>query len=109
MDTLINIGLIVAYIMLFAAIAGLVIFPVISLIRGNLKNPKGVLISIAILAGIILLAYVVSPAQQGEFYTKMNISAQASKLIGAGLLSTYFIAAAFVLITLYTIVIKWFR
>jgi hypothetical protein len=109
MDTLINIGLIVAYIMLFTAIAGLVVFPVISLVKGNIKNSKGVLISAGILVGILLVAYIVSPAQQGDFYTKMNTSAQASKLIGAGLLSTYFIAAAFVLITLYTIVIKWFR
>lgn len=109
METFVNIGLIVAYIMLFAAIAGLVIFPIISLVKGNIKNPKGVLISVAILVGILLLAYIVSPAQQGDFYTKMNISAQASKLIGAGLYSAYFIGAAFVLITLYTIVIKWFR
>jgi hypothetical protein len=109
MDSLINIGLIVAYIMLFAAVAALVIIPLVSLFKGNTKNPKGVLLSIAVLAGILILAYIISPAEQGDFYTKMNTSARASKLIGAGLLSTYFIAAAFVLITLYTIVAKWFR
>lgn len=109
MDSIINIGLIVAYIMLFAAIAALVIIPVVSLVKGTTQNPKGVLLGIGILVAILILAFIISPADQGEFYTKMHTSARASKLIGAGLLSTYFIAAALVLITLYTIVVKWFR
>jgi hypothetical protein len=109
MDSLINIGLYLAYFALFIAIAALVIFPIVTLAKGNFKNAKGTLIGIAALVGVILFAYIVSPADQGLFYTKMKTSAGTSKLIGAGLLTTYIIFAGFVLITLYTTVIKWFK
>jgi hypothetical protein len=109
MDSLINIGLYVAYFALFIAVAALIFFPIATLIKGNFKNAKATLVGIGILAVVILFSYIVSPADQGVFYTKMNISAGTSKLIGAGLLTTYIIFAGFVLITLYTMVIKWFK
>lgn len=109
MDSLINIGLYVAYFALFIAVAALIFFPIATLIKGNFKNAKATLAGIGILAVVILFSYIVSPADQGLFYTKMNISAGTSKLIGAGLLTTYIIFAGFVLITLYTVVIKWLK
>jgi len=109
MDSLINIGLYVAYFALFIAIAALIFFPIATFFKGNFRNAKGTLIGIATLAGIVILAYIVSPADQGVFYTKMGISAGMSKLIGAGLVTTYIILAGFVIITLYTVVIKWFK
>lgn len=109
MDSLINIGIIVAYIMLFVALAALVIFPIISLVNGNIKNPKSALLGIGILLVVVIFSYIISPADQGAFYTKMNISAQMSKIIGAGLISTYLIFAGFILISLYTFVVKWFK
>lgn len=109
MDSLITIGLYIAYFGLFVAIAALIIFPIITMVKGNLKNAKGTLVGAAILVGIAVLSYIISPADQGAFYTKMNISAGASKLIGAGLLTTYIILAGLVIITIYTSVIKWFK
>ncbi len=109
MNSFINIGLYVAYFALFIAIAALVIFPVVSMLKGNIKNAKGTLIGVAVLAAVILFAYIISPADQGLFYTKMNISAGLSKLIGAGLLTTYITLSALILITVYSSVSKWFK
>jgi hypothetical protein len=109
MDSLINIGLILAYIMFFVAVATLLMFPIISLVKGNTRNSKSSLVGIGVLILVVIVAYILSPADQGAFYTKMGVSAQASKIIGAGLISTYFIFAGFVLITLYTVVAKWFK
>lgn len=109
MDTFINIGLYATYVTLFVAIASLIIFPVITLIKGNFRNARAVLVGIAALLAVVILAYIISPADQGSFYTKMNTSPLASKLIGAGLLTTYFIFAGLVIITVYTTVVKWFK
>lgn len=109
MDSLINIGLILAYIMFFVAIIALVVFPIVSLLKGDTSNSKSSLAGVAILIAVIGLAYLISPADQGAFYTKMGISKQLSKIIGAGLVSTYFIFAGLILITLYTVVVKWFK
>jgi hypothetical protein len=109
MDSLITIGLYIAYFALFIAVAALIIFPVISFVKGNVKNAKVTLVGVGILVGIAILAYIISPADQGLFYTKMNVSAGMSKLIGAGLITTYIVLAGLVIITIYTSVIKWFK
>jgi uncharacterized membrane protein YwaF len=105
----IDIGLYIAYLAFFIAIASLFLFPVLSLFKGNIKNAKASLIGVAVLAAILIISYVISPADQGQFYTKMNTGPGQSKLIGAGLVSTYIVFAALVVITLYTIVVKWFK
>lgn len=105
----IDIGLYVAYLAFFIAIAALLLFPILSLVKGNIKNAKASLVGVAGLAVILLISYLVSPADQGQFYTKMNTGPGQSKLIGAGLVSTYIIFAGLVVITLYTVVIKWFK
>jgi hypothetical protein len=108
-DNLINIGLIVAYFALIVAVGALVLFPVVTIIKGDFMNARGTLIGIAGLAAIFILAYILSPADQGAFYTKMDTSPGLSKIIGAGLLSTYIIMAVFLIITLYTAIAKWFK
>ena len=105
----IDIGLYVAYLAFFVAIAALIMFPVLSLVKGNIKNAKASLVGIAALVVIVLISYVVSPADQGQFYTKMNTGPGQSKLIGAGLVTTYIIFAALIVITLYSVVVKWFK
>jgi len=109
MDSFINIGLYVAYIAFFIAIGALLLFPILSLVKGNVKNAKASLFGVLGLAVIILIAYLISPAEQGQFYDKMGIGPGASKLIGAGLLSTYIIFAGLIIITLYSVVVKWFK
>jgi len=109
MESLINIGLYVAYFALIIAVAALIIFPIVTLFKGNFKNAKGTLIGIGILIVVILVAYIISPAEQDEFYTKMKITASTSKLIGAGLIASYIIFIGLVCITVYTSILKWFK
>lgn len=109
MDTFINIGLYVAYIALFAAIAALVIFPVYHMLAGNFGKAKGSLIGIGILVAVVVIAYLISPADQGAYYTKMGVSPGQSKLIGAGLLSTYIFFIGLVVVTVYTAISRWFK
>ncbi len=106
---IIDIGLYVAYFAIFIALAALLLFPIFSMVNGNTKNAKTSLIGVAALLVVLLISYLVSPAEQGQFYEKMQISPGASKLIGAGLLSTYIIFAAVIGITLYSVVVKWFK
>jgi hypothetical protein len=105
----IDIGLFIAYLAFFIAIASLIMFPILSLVKGNIKNAKASLIGVAVLVVIVLIAYVVSPADQGQFYTKMNTGPGQSKLIGAGLITTYIVGVGLVVITFYSVVIKWFK
>lgn len=109
MDSLINIGLYIAYAALILAGVSLIVFPVITMARSSFSKVKGSLIGVAGLVILFVLAYIVSPAHQGEFYTKMNISANMSKLIGAGLLTSYIIMLILIVIVVYTSVLKWFR
>lgn len=106
---IIDIGMYVAYLAFFVAIGALLLFPVLSLVKGNIKNAKGSLIGVGVLIGVLILSYLVSPADQGQFYTKMNIGPGQSKIIGAGLLSTYIIFAALIVIMIYSVVVKWFK
>lgn len=106
---MIDIGLYVAYLAIFIAAAALLLFPVLSMVKGDAKNTKGTLLGVLALVAIFLISYLISPADQGPFYEKMQIGPSASKLIGAGLLSTYIIFAGLIGITLYSVVAKWFK
>jgi|WetSurMetagenome_2_1015567.scaffolds.fasta_scaffold29960_4 hypothetical protein len=108
-ETLISIGLYVAYIAFFAAIAALIFFPLYNMLTGNVGKTKGSLLGVGVLVAVIVIAYLLSPAEQGEFYSKMGVGPGTSKIIGAGLLSTYIVFAGLILITLYTVVSKWFK
>lgn len=108
-NTLINIGLIVAYIGIFAAIIALLFFAILSIFKGDSTNSKKSLIGIGALIVCILLAYIISPADQGPFYEKFNVGPQQSKIIGTGLVSSYFLFVALIVIILYTSVIKMFK
>ncbi len=79
MDTLINIGLYVAYIAFFAAIALLIFFPVYNMLIGNFGKAKGSLIGVGILVVVLLIAYLLSPADQGAYYTKMGVGPDCQK------------------------------
>lgn len=108
-ETLISIGLYVAYIAFFVAILALLFFPVYNLLTGNFGKARGTLLGVGALVLVLVIAYLVSPAEQGEFYTKMGVGPVQSKVIGAGLLSTYIVFIGLIVITLYTVVSKWFK
>lgn len=108
-DTLVNIGLIVAYALVLIAVLGLIFFAIRAMIKNGLASSKGTLLGIAALVVVFIISYMISPADQGSFYEKMNVGPGASKLIGAGLFTTYAVFLGFILIALYTSVVKWFK
>ncbi|MFH1122016.1 MAG: hypothetical protein V1775_19520 [Bacteroidota bacterium] len=108
MDSLINIGLIVTYILIAVTVAGAVIFPIIHTL-GDLKKAKGGLIGVALILVIFLISYAVSPAESGPFYEKFDISPNFSKVIGGGLIATYIFTIAVLLSIGYSQVSKWIK
>lgn len=109
MNTFINIGLYIAYIAFFAALALLVIFPVYHMLTGNFGKAKGSLIGLGILVVVLLIAYLLSPADQGAYYSKMGVGPGLSKVIGSGLIATYIMIGGLILVILYTSVTRWFK
>lgn len=108
MDTFINIGFVIMYILLVAAVLGAVIFPIIQM-AGNLKAAKGTLIGVVGLVALFLIAYAVSPSETGEFYQRMGISPNLSKAIGGGLIATYIIFASVIIGIIYAQVSNWLK
>jgi len=107
MDTWINIGLFITYILLAVAILSLVGFPVLYTIQ-NFKNAKKGLLVILGIFVILFLVYVVSPADQGVFYENAKVGPKESKMIGAGLITTYLLMAISVLYLIFIEIKKWF-
>ncbi len=108
MDSLINIGIVVTYILLFVSVAGAILFPVVQTF-GNLKKAKSSLIGIGIALALFLISYAVSPAETGPFYEKFGISPTFSKVIGGGLVATYIITIAVLLSVVYSQISKWIK
>lgn len=108
MDTLINIGFVIMYILVIAAVLGAVIFPMIQ-IFGNIKAAKGTLFGILGLIALFLIAYAVSPAETGAFYQKMGITPNLSKAIGGGLIATYIIFAGVIISIAYSTISNWMK
>jgi hypothetical protein len=108
MDTLINIGFIIMYILLVVAILGVIIFPLIQMF-GDFKAARGTLFGIVALVVLFFIAYSASPAETGEFYQRMNVSPNLSKAIGGGLITTYIIFAGVIISIAYSTVANWFK
>jgi hypothetical protein len=108
MNNLIDIGLYVSYILLFATLLGVIVFPLMQTFSDFKKAKRG-LIGLAGLILMFLIAYAVSPADQGLFYTNFNIGPKMSKLIGGGLFATYFIFLGVIISILYAEVSKFIK
>lgn len=108
MDSLINIGIYITYVLLFVAVAGAIVFPVIQTF-GDLKKAKGSLIGIGAALVLFLVSYAISSPETGAFYDKFNISPNFSKVIGGGLVATYIITIAVLLSIVYSQVSKWIK
>ncbi|HLN52783.1 MAG TPA: hypothetical protein VK212_03680 [Lentimicrobium sp.] len=107
-NVLMNIGFVALYILMIAAILGVIVFPLIQMV-GNLKAAKTTIFSIIGLLALFFIAYAVSPAETGEFYQKMGISPNLSKAIGGGLLATYIIFAGVIISIAYSQISSWFK
>lgn len=108
MDTAINIGFVILYILMIAAVIGAVVFPIIQM-AGNIKAARGTLAGVLGLIALFLIAYAVSPAETGQFYQKMGISPNLSKAIGGGLLATYIVFAGVIISIAYSSISNWFK
>jgi len=100
MDSLINIGLYISYILLFITVLSIIVIPVYFTII-NFKKAKQGLIGVGILAAVLLIAYLISPAEQGLFYETNKIGPSGSKIIGGGLFATYFVMLGIIVAILY--------
>jgi hypothetical protein len=108
MDSLINIGLYLAYLLLTVAALGTVVFA-LAQIFGNLKNAKNGLIGFAMLVAVLVISYALSPAETGAFYDKHHVSPGLSKLIGGGLLATFILIIGVVGSIIFSEIAKWFK
>jgi len=108
METFISICFTLTYILLAVAVVALIVFPVYFMVT-NLKKAKAGLL--ALLALIVLFAFAIgiSPAEQGVFYTKFQVSPTLSKFIGGGLLGFYILFAAAMIAAVYSELSKWFK
>jgi hypothetical protein len=85
---MIDAGLYIAYVLFFIAAGAAIIFPIIYVIQ----DPKGVIKSVAGVAGLVaifVLGYVLSSDEVTARYATYGVGAGSSKLIGAGLIMFY--------------------
>lgn len=108
MDSLINIGIYLTYILFAVAIIALIVFPIYFMLN-NFKKAKGGLLGMLVLVGVFVISYALAPADQGVFYENFGIGSGTSKLIGGGLITTYIIFAGVIITALYNEVAKWFK
>jgi len=105
MNNLIDIGLYISYLLLLVTLLGVIIFPLMHTFS-DFKKAKSGLFGFAALVVLIFLAYAISPADQGIFYTNFSIGPKMSKFIGGGLFATYFIFLAVIISIAYAEVSK---
>lgn len=81
----------VAYVALAVAVVFAILFPVLQM----LSNPKGAITTLIILAAAVILWFVVYGIAGNSFtpqqLEKMEITAETSKMVGAGLIYTYIV------------------
>ncbi len=102
-ENLIDIGMYITYGLLAIAAATSIIFPIIHFAK-DISKAKGTLVGIAILAGVVLIAYLISSSEPYE-----GVSAMASRWISAGITSVFFLAGLAILAAIFTEVVKLFR
>jgi hypothetical protein len=100
MNSLIEIGLYLSYALLIITLLSIIIIPVYFTIV-NFKKAKQGLIGVGVLAAVLLVAYLISPADQGLFYDNMKVGPSGSKIIGGGLFATYFVMIGLIVAILY--------
>jgi sulfite exporter TauE/SafE len=107
MESLVNIGIILAYIMIsFGAITAIV-FGVKKLISKQ-ENTKKTLYIIGGLILIVIVSYLIASGQVPNSYEKYNITSSVSKRVGMGLNMFYFLSIGAVGTILYTELSKMF-
>jgi hypothetical protein len=109
-ETVINIGIYLTYILIGAAVIGILFFSVTNIAK-NPKAAKSALVGIGGLVVVFGITYALSTgADAGMYSTDEEVVTEGtSKLVGMGLSSFYVLAALTILSILYVEVTRLFK
>ena len=107
-NTLVSIGLIIAYALLAISIILGILMPILNFVRNPGTLSKG-LYGILFLAVVFGLAFAFSHGDQSPLYAREGYGPMASKIIGAGLISIYILMIISVLILVGSEILKLFK
>lgn len=110
MDTLINIGMFLTYILAIGALAAILFFAIVFVVK-NFNQAKGSLVGIGILLLVFVIAYIASPSNDIPvlFFEKNHANPELSKLIGSGLISLYIFIFGVFAAVLYSQFVKFIK
>ena len=107
MESLINIGIILTYVMVaFAALAAIG-FGIMKMMQ-NTNNAKKTLYTVGGLVIAFIIAYVLASDEVLNSYDKYEITASSSKQVGMGLITFYFLLFGAIAAILYAELSKVF-
>ena len=107
METLINIGIILTYLMVAIAALTAIGFGIKKMIA-NTENAKKTLYTIAGLVVILLFSYLIASNEVLTSFEKYEISASTSKKVGMGLITFYCLILGAITAVLYAELSKVF-
>ncbi len=101
MESLVNIILIAAYVLVFIAALGAIVLPLVNAI-GNPKSLLKSVLGIVVIGVIFLVSWAVAGDEVTKVYTKFDITSTSSKIIGGVLITTYLLMGIAVLSIIYS-------
>jgi hypothetical protein len=107
-ETLVNLGLYLSYILLFVSVIGALVFPIIKL----LDQPKVLIrtgIGIGVMLGIFLLSWIFSGDEVTKLYENFNVDATLSKRIGGTIIMMYILFFATIALAIYSEIVKFIK
>jgi hypothetical protein len=108
MDSLINIGIILTYVMIGAATLSTILFGLKKMLS-NTKNAKKTLYTIGGLIIVSIVSYIIASGDVLSSYEKYDISSAQAKNVGMGLVMFYILAAAAIASVLFAELSKAFK
>lgn len=108
MDSLINIGIILTYVMVGAASLATILFGIKKMLS-NTKNAKKTLYTIAGLIIVCIISYILASGDILSSYEKYDISSSQAKNVGMGLIMFYILAATAIASVLFAELSKAFK
>lgn len=107
---IVNLFIVWAYILVGAAFAGAIVFPIIFIIT-NFKKAKSSLIGLGALGLVVLLAYLLASDEIPKFlgYEEFNITASLSRSVGTYLYTSYILGSLAIAAMLFAGVSKIFK
>ena len=107
MESLINIGIILTYLMVAFAAFAAIGFGIKQMMQ-NTNNAKNTLYTLGGLISLFIIAYVLADGEVLKSYEKYKISQATSRQVGMGLITFYFLIIGTIGTILYTELSKTF-